>query len=269
MWRLLIATVISATLLNSCGLPPVSSERERKTSPSGAIASDTSPSSTSVAASPLPSPTLTSSTNMPTVELPSPTIEQPSPTTIRSEPTAKLSTDAVETDQALLDEQSAAPTAAPTVPVQDVDAQIPVRITIDAIGLEQPLVSVGLDQNRIPIVPKHDIGWYNLSAQPGQQENVVFWGHVLRFRNAPDIPAPFAHLREAPIGSNIVVETAGGIVYDYVITEQVWATPDQVEYILPQGYERLTLVSCIGDRVIVNNAVELTHRLITIAEPAG
>jgi hypothetical protein len=30
----------------------------------------------------------------------------------------------------------------------------------------------------------------------------------------------------------------------------------------------LTLVSCIGDRVIVDGTVELTHRLITIAVPA-
>jgi hypothetical protein len=38
---------------------------------------------------------------------------------------------------------------------------------------------------------------------------------------------------------------------------------------LPQGEERLTLVSCIGEKVIVNGATQMTHRLITIALPAA
>src|SRR2546426_603033 len=57
----------------------------------------------------------------------------------------------------------------------------PVRIVIEDIGLDGRMVSVGLDENRIPVVPKHNVGWYNLSAQPGQGENIVLWGHVLRF----------------------------------------------------------------------------------------
>lgn len=144
----------------------------------------------------------------------------------------------------------------------------PVRLVIPAIDLDRPLVSVGLDKNRVPIVPKHDIGWYNLSAAPGQGENVVLWGHVLRFRRTPDIPAPFARLKELGPGDVITVYSADGAAHRYVISEQIWATPDQVEYILPRGREMLTLVSCIGDKVIVDNSVEMTHRLITIAEPA-
>jgi LPXTG-site transpeptidase (sortase) family protein len=155
------------------------------------------------------------------------------------------------------------PTASP-LPVSD-----PVRIVIEEIALDQPLVSVGLDANRAPVVPNHDVGWYNLSARPGQGENVVLWGHVLRFRHTPDIPAPFARLKEAPIGAKIAVHTADGTTHHYEITEQVSVTPDQVAYILPQGNERLTLVSCIGDKVVVDNTVEMTHRLITIAKPTS
>ncbi|MCG8353403.1 MAG: class F sortase [Chloroflexales bacterium] len=155
------------------------------------------------------------------------------------------------------------PTAIP-IPISD-----PVRIIIEDIALDQPLVSVGLDENRAPVVPNHNVGWYNLSARPGQGENVVLWGHVLRFRHAPDIPAPFVRLKEAPIGAKIAVHTADGTTHHYEITEQVPVTPDQVAYILPQGDERLTLVSCIGDKVVVDNTVEMTHRLITIAKPTS
>lgn len=161
-----------------------------------------------------------------------------------------------------------APTAAPTAAVASVPvpASEPARLVIEAIGLDAAPVAVGLDENLVPIVPNHDVGWYNLSAMPGQGENVVFWGHVLRFKHAPNVPAPFARLKEAKIGDTVQVFTADGAVHNYIVSEQVWVTPDQVEYILPRGRELVTLVSCIGDKVVVDNSVEMTHRLITIAE---
>jgi len=52
------------------------------------------------------------------------------------------------------------------------------------------------------------------------------------------------------------------------VRQNVWVTPDQVRYILPQGRELLTLVSCIGAQVIEDGEVtDMSHRLITIAEP--
>ncbi len=145
----------------------------------------------------------------------------------------------------------------------------PIHITIGAIDVDRRLVSVGLDRNDIPIVPDHDIGWYNLSARPGQGENIVLWGHVLRFKKAPNIPAPFARLKELGIGAKITLYDEAGAAHTYAITKMVWATPDQVEYVLPQGHEMLTMVSCIGNEVIVSGSVEMTHRLITIAEPVS
>lgn len=127
---------------------------------------------------------------------------------------------------------------------------------------------VGLDKNNVPIVLDHEVGWYLYSAKPGQGENIVLWGHVLRFRKAPHIPAPFAEIERLAIGSEIFLYSADGSVFRYVVARKEWVTPDQVQYILPTGDERLTLVSCIGDRVIVDGNVELTHRLITIATPA-
>lgn len=159
------------------------------------------------------------------------------------------------------------PTTAPQPVARVSSATAPMRIVIDAIGMDRPLVSVGLDRNNVPIVPNHDVGWYNLSARPGQGENVVLWGHVLRFKSAPNIPAPFARLKELQPGARVTLLDEAGNRYTYAVSKQVWATPDQVEYILPQGHEVVTMVSCIGDKVVVDGSVELTHRLITIAEP--
>ncbi len=147
------------------------------------------------------------------------------------------------------------------------DSDIPVRLVIEEIGLDRPVFSVGLDENRSPVVLKHDVGWYHYSARPGEGENIVLWGHVLRFQDTPQRAAPFAHLREVSIGALLSLHTANGEIYTYSVQEKLYATPDEVAYILPQGREVLTLISCIGEQVVVNDSVEMTHRLVTRAVP--
>ncbi len=146
-------------------------------------------------------------------------------------------------------------------------ATTPARLRIAAIGLNEPLVSVGLDAQRYPIVPKRNVGWYMHSARPGQGENVVMWGHVLRWKDSPAVPAPFARLKEVKVGAEVAVVRNDGRVHRYQVTRKVWVRPTQVQYILPVGSERLTLVTCIGDNVIRNGALTKEFRLIMIAEP--
>jgi len=160
---------------------------------------------------------------------------------------------------------------APEAPVAAlaVAAGSPARIVARAAGIDARIVAVGLDAQGMPVVPDHDVGWYNRSALPGQGDNIVLWGHVLRFSYAPRIPAPFARLKELRPGDRLTLYDTAGVASDYVVTRQVWARPDEVEWVLPQGSERLTLVSCIGDKVIAGREViDMSHRLITIAEPA-
>ncbi len=156
----------------------------------------------------------------------------------------------------------------PTELARPAKATAPIRMQIPAIRLDLRTVSVGLDKKRHPIVPNHDIGWYNLSAMPGQGDNIVFWGHVLRFKSAPKIPAPFARLSELKPGALIVLTTAGGEQRRYKVTKSIRVTPDQVKYVLPTGKEQVTLVSCIGAKVIRHGELTKKYRLITIAEPA-
>lgn len=162
------------------------------------------------------------------------------------------------------------PTLEPTAPALPTVVVMPaaaIRLTIAGIDLDLPLLPVGLD-GTTPIVPPHDAAWFIHSAAPGQGDNVVVWGHALRFRNAPDIPAPFGRLKEVTPGERIIVYDNLGGAHAYIVTQQIWATPDQVGYILPTGSERLTLVSCIGDRIVTERGVDMSHRLITIATPA-
>ena len=189
------------------------------------------------------------------------------PTTTASVPVQPARAPAVPLDLPELDAAAEPRIAVTSVPQPTVLAGDPIRIVIDTIDLDQPLVPVGLDTERVPIVPKHDIGWYFYSAPPGAGENVVLWGHVLRFRDAPEIPAPFARLHELQPGATIALYNEAGQEFTYRVAEQLWVTPDQVNFILPQGREQLTLVSCIGDKIVVDNTVDMSHRLITIALP--
>ncbi|HEX5689591.1 MAG TPA: class F sortase, partial [Roseiflexaceae bacterium] len=131
----------------------------------------------------------------------------------------------------------------------------PTRLTIDEVGIDQPIVSVGVDPNGEPVVPDHEVGWWDASAAPGRGENVVLWAHVLRFMYAPDIPAPFERLKEVSIGSAVTVYDDQGQPHPYAVTDRIEVTPDQVEYLLPKGREIVTMVSCYGDSVIVDGAV--------------
>ncbi len=149
----------------------------------------------------------------------------------------------------------------------DVFQLVPVRVEIPAVDLDIEPVSVGIDEHRVPIVPKHDAGWYNASAVPGEGSNVVFWGHVLRWLDSPNVAAPFARVHELQPGAPIEITMSDGQQYSYRVTQQVQARPEEVQYILPTDGERLTLVSCIGDKVIREGVLTKEFRLITIAEP--
>ena len=219
---------------------------------------------TQAASTSAPAPTTEAATPVPTDEL------------FRAEPTAPIVLAPAGTPTQAASAATAAPTEAIAATAQPATQEEhgqpgePSRIVIDAIGMDQQIVSVGLDKKRVPIVPDHNVGWYNLSAQPGQGDNIVLWGHVLRFRQTPKIPAPFARLKEVKPGATVVLYDQAGKAHNYVVKQQVWVLPSEVEYILPKNKEMITLVSCIGDMVINNGeVVDESHRLITIAEPAG
>ena len=260
MRALKLTVLLMALLLGACG----GAEQATTSVPTEAAAASSAPPPTQALPETSPPVAATApalaSAEATTAPLPAPATVQvtlpPSPELPRARPTA----------------QPEAPTEAPlaAAPAAPEQASQPVRLLISEIGVDYKLVSVGLDKNRVPIVPDHDVGWYNLSAMPGQGENVVLWGHVLRFRNAPNIPAPFARLKELKPGAKVILYDQQGKEHNYTITQQIWVTPDQIEYILPRGQEIVTMVSCIGDKVIVDGeVVDESHRLITIAEPAA
>jgi LPXTG-site transpeptidase (sortase) family protein len=250
--------ILLALLLSACGgaQPP----EQPASAPTVAVPTSV-PAPTTVATP--PAPTEAGQAAAPTAEL------------FRAEPTAPITLQPTSTPAPAASAATAMPTEVIAATAQPAEQEEPgqpgepIRIVIDAVGIDHQIVSVGLDKKRVPIVPDHDVGWYNLSAQPGQGDNIVLWGHVLRFRQTPKIPAPFARVKEVKPGASVVLYDQAGKAHNYVVKQQIWVLPNEVEYILPKNKEMVTLVSCIGDKVINNGeVVDESHRLITIAEPA-
>src|SRR4051794_2455960 len=102
-------------------------------------------------------------TPSPAPALANPSQVQPSATVAPEQPSAIRP---IPTDLPALAPEVAPPTPA-VVHVPSQPAQ-PVRLIIPMIDLDMRPVAVGLDEERVPIVPRHDIGWYEHSAMPGQ-----------------------------------------------------------------------------------------------------
>jgi LPXTG-site transpeptidase (sortase) family protein len=258
------AIILLALLLSACGgaQPP-----EQPASVPTVVAPTSGIQATQQPQAETPAATAVAPTAMPTEagQSAAPTAEL-----FRAEPTALATLQPTDTPAPAASAATAAPTAQPIAEEEPGQPGEPIRIVIDSVGIDNQIVSVGLDKKRVPIVPDHDVGWYNLSAQPGQGDNIVLWGHVLRFRQTPKIPAPFARVKEVKSGASVVLYDQAGNAHNYVVKQQIWVLPSEVEYILPKNKEMVTLVSCIGDKVINNGeVVDESHRLITIAEPAG
>lgn len=161
---------------------------------------------------------------------------------------------------------TALPALAPA-PAEAQSTSPPVRIVIPTINLDLKPIPVGVDAQNVPIVPKHDVGWFKNSAAPGEGSNVVFWGHVLRWVDSPNTPAPFERVQELQAGAQITILTADGRSRQYRVTQQVRVKPEDTSLLFPSLGERVTLVSCIGDKVIQNGTLSKKFRLVTIAEP--
>lgn len=254
---LITITTTIALFLTSCGGTPATEQAE-------SILVEPSPTLSATAEAMIDAPLLEDPTAVP-ASLDAQSDEADS--MVETELSEEATSEEVVAESVRIEPKQTVPITPLAVTEPEPQAYAPIQIVIDDIAMNRSLMSVGLDANNYPVVPNHDIGWYNLGAKPGEGENVVLWGHVLRFRSAPDIPAPFARMKDLPEGARVTLIDEVGQEHAYAVSQQVWADPTEIEYILPQGREMVTMVSCIGDKVVTQRGIEMTNRLITIAEP--
>jgi len=149
------------------------------------------------------------------------------------------------------------PAAVPAVPRQSASlaalpgpVSTPVRVRAASIGIDMPIEAVGLADGSAMALPSNPAvaAWYRYGAGPDSPAGAtVVAAHVDSL--AYDI-GPFAQLADAPVGTEIVLDTADGAAHRYTI-----ASVDSVEKpSVPwasvfdrTGQPRLILVTCGGE----------------------
>ncbi len=121
------------------------------------------------------------------------------------------------------------------------------RIRVPAIGVEAPVISLGLtDDERLEVPARADqAGWWSGGERPGQKGPAVIAGHV----DSSTGPAVFFRLRELEPGDVVEVTPRGGATVRFVV--------DRLENVPKDGFptravygptpgSTLRLVTCTG-----------------------
>ncbi len=154
-------------------------------------------------------------------------------------------------------------------------APAPVRFVIPRLYIDAPVVTLGLDASRYPLVPERpdQVAWYNFSAAPGQNDNAVFAGHVdWQTPRGDPIPGVFYRLRELKIGDQITVTVEDGAQLQYRVTGNVataYDDPNVLRAMDTTAKDVITLITCGGTWIFdpsQHNGGNYTHRIIVRAE---
>lgn len=127
----------------------------------------------------------------------------------------------------------------------------PVRLEIPAVGVNAPIVPVGILSNgdlQTPAVhPWVDAGWYAAGSVPGEPGSAVIDGHLDR---PGGYPATFWFLRNVHAGDEVMVVSAKGTTVHFRVTHIAFYPPQAAplqEIFGNNGGTYLNLITCAGD----------------------
>ncbi len=163
----------------------------------------------------------------------------------------------------------AAPTAisvpvAPKPAAPRVAAPTVTRVRIPALGVDAPILQMGVDAAGIMEIPQSPstVAWYGFTAIPGTSGNAVMAGHV----TWGGARAVFYQLQNLRPGDSIEVQT-GNEGLRYSVQRTYLVRPDEADIaniIGPRdGPQTLTLITCGG--TFDSSAREYDHRVIVFA----
>lgn len=159
--------------------------------------------------------------------------------------------------------------AASTSAAAPMNALVPARLKIPAIGVDAPVEQVGVKDDGTMGTPQQfgDVAWYAPGAKPGAaQGSAVFAGHV---DNALTTAGVFEHLSQLRPGDYVSVEDAAGhtLVYRVASVQSYPANQAPLDKIFAAGGSpQLVLITCTGDWV--TSQKQFDQRLVVVAVPA-
>ncbi|MDA0159909.1 class F sortase [Solirubrobacter ginsenosidimutans] len=135
----------------------------------------------------------------------------------------------------------------PPAPSKPASVPVPVRVVIPAIGVDAPLIRLGLDADGALEVPQRfdQAGWWTGGSRPGERGPAVIAGHV----DSRTGPAVFYRLGKLRRGDRIVIRGRDGTSVTFRVkrSEQVRKDhfPTQRVYGATERPE-LRLITCSG-----------------------
>jgi len=125
------------------------------------------------------------------------------------------------------------------------------RLIIEKIGVDAPVITLGVDENAIPEVPDnpYDVAWYNFSSKPGSGSNAVFAGHFDWTVNGQPVIGVFYYLADLTVGDVIEVRLEDGTSYRYRVIGNLAIAdgdPQAMEVMAATPSEMVTLITCGG-----------------------
>ncbi|HEV8635647.1 MAG TPA: class F sortase [Chloroflexota bacterium] len=129
-----------------------------------------------------------------------------------------------------------------------VQTVMPKRLVVPSIGVDAPVVVLGLDEDGAMQSPRGPapVGWYDFSPTPGNAGNTVFSGHR-DWRTG--VTGVFWRLGELVPGDRISVILADGSSVDYAVVLSVLMGPDDMpigDVVGQTREEIITLITCEG-----------------------
>ena len=144
----------------------------------------------------------------------------------------------------------------------------PTRLTIDAVGLQMPVVPVGVAANGDMALPRSpaEAGWYRFGAHPGDPQGAtVVAGHL-------DEPwygtGPLGRLADVSAGDTVVVDT-GGTSRRFVVTDVQAVRKTRLDLAAlfrTDGRPSLHIVTCGGRFDPVQRRYD--ENVVVVARPA-
>lgn len=138
----------------------------------------------------------------------------------------------------------------PPEPITDsatVERVAPLNIRFDDVGIDDPIISVGLTEDGELEVPSEtEVGWWEQGSAPGLPGATVLAAHVSWNRTA----GPFNRLARAELGSKFEIETGDGFVRTYQVVERALYGKDELpadRIWRTTGPEAIVLITCGGD----------------------
>jgi len=148
-----------------------------------------------------------------------------------------------------VDTATPASTATPTAIPADIDPKLPLRIEIEALGIDARVVE-GDDTQSLKLGVGHRIG----TANPGEPSNMVLSAHNDIYGEI------FRDLHKLKPGDVVLVHTAAAS-YRYIVRSVEIVSPTRVEVMEPTEKAVLTMITCYPYLLD-------THRVVAVADLA-